>query len=112
MLELNKEVGTKQARPCQESDEKLSNIQPKESSGEVKACQDGSDAKYFIKQSSLNKVKENNVRTIISSLALQQIKMRLEASKAVTNFWLTSEQKVDGIEATVHKEINIEHEKK
>ena len=51
------------------------------------------------------------MRSMISSLALQQIKMRLEASKAVTNFWLTFEQKVEGREATVDKEINIEHEK-
>ena len=57
VLELNKEVGTKQARPCQESDEKLSNIQPIESSGEVKACRAGSDFKHFIKQSLHNKVK-------------------------------------------------------
>ena len=79
VLELNKEVGTKQARRCQESDEKLSIIPPLESSGEVKACQNRSDVKYFIKQSLLNKVKEKNVRSMISSLALQQIKMKLEA---------------------------------
>ena len=35
--------------------------------------------------------------------------MRLEASKAVTNLWLTFEQKFEGIEATVDNEINIEH---
>ena len=46
-----------------------------------------------------------------SSLALLQFKMSLEASHAVTNFWLTFEQKVEGIEATVDKEIDIEHEK-
>ena len=40
VLELNKEVSTEQARQCQESDEKLSDIRPKESSGEVKACRD------------------------------------------------------------------------
>ena len=35
--------------------------------------------------------------------------MRSEASKAVTSLWLTFEQKVEGIEATVDNEINIEH---
>ena len=29
----------------------------------------------------------------------------------MTNLWLTFEQRVEGIEATVDKEINIEHEK-
>ena len=109
--ELNKEVSREQARQCQESDEKLSDMQPIESSGEVKACREGSNVKYFIKLSWHNKVKVNNVSLMKSSLALQQFKIRLEASKAVTNLWPTFELKVEGIEATVDKEINIEHEK-
>ena len=58
-------------------------------------------------QSLHNKVRVKTLRSMKSSLALQQIKMRLEASKAVTNFWLTFEQKSEGREATVDKEINM-----
>ena len=72
--ELNKEVSRdrEQARQCLESCEKLSDIQPIESSGEVKACREGSNVKYFIKLSWHNKVKVNNVSLMKSSLALQQ----------------------------------------
>ena len=70
-----------------------------------------SNIQYFIKQSLHNKVTVKNVRLMKSSLALLQFKMKLEASNAVTHFGLTFEQKVEGIEATVDNEIDIEHEK-
>ena len=66
--ELNKEVSTEQGRQCQESDEKLSDIRPIESSGEVKACRERSNVKYFIKLSLHNKVKVSNVSLMKSSL--------------------------------------------